>query len=135
MSCEQALLLFSLGECISGSSRLGIRDSNGVGRLIGTSECSTTSTRRINGYLSKGEDERTHEFRPPSSSHCFVRPIRFMSDLDLQLHLIHLGNTSDLDVDVWLEVSRIFLVLDECLHFVPEQLDILKCCAEVDVDQ
>ncbi len=57
-----------------------------------------------------------------------------MSDLHFQLHLVHRCNTSDFNVDIRLEVSRILLVSNECLHFVPEKLDILEGGTKINID-
>lgn len=58
-----------------------------------------------------------------------------MSDLNLQLHLVHRCNTGDLDIDVRLEVSRVLLVGDERLHFIPEKLDILDGGTKIDINR
>lgn len=58
-----------------------------------------------------------------------------MSNLHFQLHLIHGCNTDNFDVDIWLEVSRVLLVRNECLHFVPEKLDILEGSSKINVNR
>ena len=58
-----------------------------------------------------------------------------MSNLDLQFHLVHLSNSSNLNVDVRLEVSRIILIANESLHLVPEELDVFQSCPKINVDQ
>lgn len=58
-----------------------------------------------------------------------------MSDLYFQLHFIHRCDTGNFDIDIWLEVSRVLLVGNECLHFIPEKLHILNRRAKVDIDR
>lgn len=58
-----------------------------------------------------------------------------MSDLNSQLHLVHRCDTGNFDIDVRLEVSRILLIGNESLHFIPEQLNILEGGTKIDIDR
>lgn len=58
-----------------------------------------------------------------------------MSDLHFQLHFIHRCDTGNFDINIWLKVSRILLVSNECLHFIPEELHVLESGTKIDVDR
>lgn len=58
-----------------------------------------------------------------------------MSDLNFQLHLVHRCNTGYFDIDIWLEVSRVLLVGNKCLHFVPKKLNIFEGSTKIDIDR
>ena len=58
-----------------------------------------------------------------------------MLDLNLQLHLIHLRDSSHFDFHIWLKVTAIVLVAHKVPHLILEKLDILKSSVEIDVDE
>ena len=58
-----------------------------------------------------------------------------MSDLDLQLHLVHRCDTGDFDINVRLKIPRIFFIGNEGLHFIPEKLDVLERGTKIDIDR
>lgn len=57
-----------------------------------------------------------------------------MSNLHFQFHFIHRCDTGDFDIDIWLKVPRVLFVSNECLHFVPEKLDILESSTKINID-
>lgn len=133
LSRKQAFGVVGLGEDIPICSCLSVRHGDSVRRLVDTAKSGTTSTWSIDGDLAEGQHQRTHEFRSASSSDRFIRPIGPVPDLYPQLHLVHLSNSCNLNVNVGLEVPGVFFVHNECLHLIPQKLDILEGCAKVDV--
>ena len=131
---KESLRISSFGSRFTIGSGLSVGNIDRVSGLINAAKSWSSSTWTINWNLSEGKDQSTHKLRSTSSPNSLVGPIGFVSYLHFQLHLVHRCDARDFDIDIWLEISRIVFVSNECLHFVSKKLDILERGTKINVN-